>query len=558
MDTSPLFEIIKNYVSLNGVPRNDAAVNEAVQELTGFDLNVQNVNHLARFTHENDMFDKYASQRQTRRIGASHGHEYIGDHIVYIGRNQTRNRGIMGSYMYDLFPYMARMQRQIEGPVGQAMRNLPKVVSEMDKFDRNASVPEGVTDDHFFLQVMCAKGVKDLSTRDSPFMLTGMDLKATPNHGFDTSFFDLDKYTDWLTPFIEEMTTEGWDVISRKLYFHKNGEPGELELPIGAIPPESDERANRHAVMFFNPANWHWPGHIALELIYESVSRDVAEEEVPSEEAYRLQTLFRQSQLAAARLDNNVRDMRQRIENRRINLEDTRRTLASLMRVTTEEEKQMTDMEQSIDRLAVEGVMDIARLPEILVGLRQIDTCHIDTENNQLVIEFVTHPFGMPIPATNTMWDEAAGGYVNPADGVPATSLQVVPVKYRLNLMSEYWDQAIIANPVDDPDCRFHPHVDPAQAGHVPNRRRRSGDICWGQAATPLAEAWGRRDWESFIRLLLAWHTQLNAGDRAARPHQIIGLRGTAERTGWQIPDITNIVEEALVEEIEVEKAVTN
>lgn len=71
-----------------------------------------------------------------------------------------------------------------------------------------------------------------------------------------------------------------------------------------------------------------------------------------------------------------------------------------------------------------------------------------------------------------------------------------------------------------------------ARGGPIHPHARR-GQICWGNASVPIAEAWSRRDWETVIRLAIGWYTQYNRNDPYHSTEDFATIEAT--RQGWQV-----------------------
>jgi hypothetical protein len=101
------------------------------------------------------------------------------------------------------------------------------------------------------------------------------------------------------------------------------------------------------------------------------------------------------------------------------------------------------------------------------------------------------------------------------------------PFKFIIDTSKKNGNSRAIMVVAEDGAARdgLHPHVNS------------SGKPCWGGASIPVADAWGRRDWESLVRLILTWATRYNHNS----PHFPVrwyeaNVQPTEATVGWCIP----------------------
>lgn len=319
-------------------------------------------------------------------------------------------------------------------------------------------------------------------------------------------------FAEAIQPTVDQLLALDYTIVSAKVRLRDV--PERFELPMFALPPDNDPRAGRYLVVLSNFAtDYHVLKYILqgayFEMLNQMLSTRVVEttDDNLTDEQREMTLLLLQVAAATRSLDENVSNLTERLRRREQELLDMHSTVASITRGVTDDQRQLSHLTEGLRGMALDAVNMTSDLPEMLNNIRQIETAEVRTVRNNLVVSFTTYPFGMR--------------YDN-------RTLRIPRMTFNLNLLSMSFEQGITVEqgePHDQYATRVcHPHVHPD-----------GGRICWGNAGIPLADAWGRRDWHSLVRIMLGWVTQYNQHSPYQRWSELRTYVPTIDQTGWLI-----------------------
>lgn len=531
-----LFDRLAEVLVLNGIPENNRDTADLIYSITGQDVYRHLTDDMVRFENTQSVLDAHKEHRASHRIAAFNEQVFNEHEYIYIGRSSNTQGSRVWPMVYDWAAYVSRYMRDMP-----LMGNMPFIVSEQAKFDRNP-MNNDMPEQHATLQLLHLPSMVEVDRVDMALgTLRSLKESRLPERYWSdlgATYFDIEKYDTIITDTVTDLEAEGWTLVKREYtYRSPEGEMSDVELVIGAIAPEN---VGRHAVQLFNVNNCIYNATATLDVLDELFSTlpEVSVEE-PSDDSLTAISLIQQARAAVAGIRRNINTLRHAVRNRQTELDGLLTSVANNNRLLNDERRQLNEMEVGIERVAMQSVMDVARIPEMIAGFRQVNTATISTEGESMWLEIITHPFGMRVPPGRYRTEDGA------VREEGSSSLYVVPAKLRINLMNSSWSRAIQVEPANG-GGRWHPHV---SGENTP---------CWGRAATPMAEAWGRRDWESFVRFLLGWMTQYDANDIYTYIHTIMDRRGMAPRTGWLLPDEDGNVPQPVMELPELEEEDTD
>lgn len=521
MDTTIIKRVHDHLISA-GIPVNTDEIIATVLDMTGQDVSqvVNPTQARQTFSSASVVRNLYRDYRASHNIGAFTQQYAYENGFMFLGRRTTPNPSIQWDQWYDT---MAQMNRHLSRSAAarelyRRENSMPLVISEYNRVDWT---PEHIGEqDHFHIQVIHTDGMLGL------FQYTGDDRHIAESIGDMqrpieySTYFDPVAYTELIAPAVTQLEERGWTLVKRTMRMARNAQNERLshEIVIGALPPAEDEGLARQSILLLNVNNYTWAASLFIEMLWEMGRRipEPSSTEV-SEDTLQVLMLVRQASAALNSVDANVRELRDSVTRRRADMESYRNTLASTMRAYRDENEQLRVLSRTTSRIALDSVMNSISLPEMVGNLRQVSDASIEVENERMFLKFTTHPFGMRL---------RQGGYYNDDDEWVESEefhlLELPPMTFKINLTADNFDGAVKVSA----DGLCHPHV---QAGNF--------RICWGGAATPLAEAWARRDWESFIRVILAWCTQHEEGEEYITPSELKDVLPEASRSGWLIPE---------------------
>ena len=510
-----LFDRMSEVLTLNGIPDNNTDMASVIYSITGQNVERHLSGERVTFSNFETVRDAYRDHRSSHRIATFGDHIWYETGFMYLGRSSTSQSSRVMPMIYDWASQLNRTVNQFD-----QLKSLPFVITEQNRFDRNPMNNDG-SEKHATVQLLNLPGMTDVdATTDmnQPTIraMNRVNVSLDQLGSLGSSYFRVEKYEEVIADTVSDLESEGWSLVKRTFSYRENGATSEVELVIGAIAPDT---IGRHAVCLFDVGHYLY-GVVALAEILIDLYDGIPdlESEEPTDETLAAISIIQQARAAVAGIRRNITTLRDGVRNRQAELDNLLTSVANNNRMLTDERRQLNEMEIGIERVAMQSVMDIANVPAMVEQFRQVNTATISTEGDSMWLEIITHPFGMRVPPGRYRTED--GAVREQGD----SSLYVVPANLRINLMESSWSRAILVGPAEGNE-RWHPHVSGA-----------SGP-CWGRAATPMAEAWGRRDWESFIRFLLGWMTQYDANEIYTYIHTIIDLRGMAPRTGWLLPD---------------------
>lgn len=512
------FETLTTYFERDGIPQERSDVAELVQSITGQDVLRHLMGDTCTFESIDNVANAYIEHRASHRIAAFREQQVAASNnsFLYLGRSTNTLPARMWSGIWDT---VARIESMYVHPELAKLKNMPFVISEEARFDRNP-MDNDVPEQHATLHTLNFEGLAECTINSLEHkVLDGITGGAGPMDFIRVAtpvFFDADAYETAIAGIVTDMVNEGWELITRTFKYSVGDVTYEdRELVIGAVAPEN---IGRHAVLLMNMKPYNWASVLVIEMMIELYSRlpEVVIEE-PTDDSLSVITVVEQARAAVAGIRQAITSTRENVTSRKAELDRLLTTVSTTTRVLADEERALYQMELGVERLALETVRDLSLLPELASTMRQVKSSELTTNNDQMLLEIQTHPFGMRVPAGNYRDDD---NYL--VTETNDTTLYIPSITIKLNFAKTNWSEAISFSSGDN--YRWHPHV--SGTSHP----------CWGQAATPLAESWARRDWESFIRILLGWFTQYDPRDIFTRVHSIIDRRGNAPRTGWLLP----------------------
>lgn len=516
------FARIRDVLTVNGIPNDDRELADVIFSITGQDPYRHITGDAVIFPEAEAVREAYRVHRASHRI-ASFGQQHAFDGFaMYLGRESANQGARQWRNIYDVLSQITRISR---GDEAHALTTMPFVITEQNRFNRN---PMDNNDpvQHATLQLLHLEGMggnsgidrRDMANPIMSAMLNGVLSGRERVSNMMSIYFDVPLYNTIIQDTVIDLEAEGWTLVKRTFQtraFDSN-ELNEVELVIGAICPEE---MGRHAIMLLNVESYTNMSVGICEIMLELYRRiPEIEDVVISEETIGVLTIVQQARAATAGIRRNMAEIEQRVQSQQSEVENLRSSLSSYQRNLHDDQQQLTQMVRGMENIAIDSVMAMSRLPEIVSAMNPVDTVELESNATSVVLTVTTHPFGMRLPA---------GRYRTGNDtviDVPERILYVVPIKFTIDMMGRTWGDAIKISARDDRD-RFHPHG----SG--------SGVPCWGSAGNALSEAWSRRDWESFVRIVLGWCTQFDPNDQLTRVQTIIERRGIAPRTGWLLPD---------------------
>ena len=290
---------------------------------------------------------------------------------------------------------------------------------------------------------------------------------------------------------------------------------------IGAILPEAVDPNGRQAMLLgFNRLNSHYYNTTRqlCELISRIASRWTATttevdptpvQRDPSEEDREFVRQMQMVRSFATTMSQRLITLQQSLVNRRSAIDAARTQLANGMRAMDEEAQEIELLNTNMAGRVAERIRSMAGLADQVGPLRQVEEAELDSSGSNLVLKMRTNFFGM-----------------KPND---RPAILIPRITYEIDLMATSFDRGVKIKCGDleyGGNGRIHPHL----SGVIGNEY----SVCWGNAGRePLPEAWARRDWMSFVRLILSFHTQYNRHSPLTSYNSVRDNLRRAPRSGW-------------------------
>lgn len=209
-------------------------------------------------------------------------------------------------------------------------------------------------------------------------------------------------------------------------------------------------------------------------------------------------------------------------------------------------------LSRGVNSSAINAMQSSIEAVEVISGQRPIASAESTiSSEGALIIEAVTHPLVMHFYRDNDGccddcgdWEDEDGddhfcdGDCSCHGDIIDAFFDIPPVRISIDTsMDRFGDGISIVN-ADDGGHVAHPHIS------------NGGRNCFGEARgnglpNGLADAWGRKDWDSIMRLITAWLTRHNPmpGSEYQSPEYLIDEHGESEhsRSGWLVPDTSMI-----------------
>lgn len=315
---------------------------------------------------------------------------------------------------------------------------------------------------------------------------------------------------------INALVAAGWDIISIAIPGN-NG--GTIQHPIGATLPQSVDPNGRQLIVFGCNSGIHSRSSMAwivAQCIIPLSSRwGRAEEQAEvSEEArdFYQDLTFISNYLNTS--NQSLARARDTVEILTTDINNQESIIAESLRRREEAYSLVRSLETDIVSVSINDAKSMFTIVDRVRDMRPVSSAEVTrTDSGQVVLSFVTHPFGMSYE-----------------DRTPVT---IAPIEYVLNMSESSYSRGIKLRRAEGNTARYvHPHVASESSG------RSNVNVCWGDAGRrPLPEAWARKDWITLIRIMLAWHTQYNNSSPYIYFRELQAYLPTAPRTGWLIPE---------------------
>lgn len=231
-------------------------------------------------------------------------------------------------------------------------------------------------------------------------------------------------------------------------------------------------------------------------------------------------------------------------EEREQEIAQTRQTLQTLQRAIVTDETEISVLRHSSTLAAIDTVRSTGRMGEEIAQMRPVASTNMTAARDGLVIEVITNPYWM---RARSWCHDCASTTCAHTDEL---MLKIPPLDIKLNTACSYFEDGIEITGADS-GTWVHPHLEPTGGGH--------SRACWGAASVPLADAWGRRDWTSVLRVVFGWITQYNHRSPYINMHELADYleSDSSAQPGWigvapvmAVPDEDTAADDAADQEL--------
>ena len=216
-----------------------------------------------------------------------------------------------------------------------------------------------------------------------------------------------------------------------------------------------------------------------------------------SNESLALVKSFNNLKSEYERVNKELADLELKIHERKRQIDDMINTYSSTIRIQTDDELRLKTMPKMLIPMAFSAARMGSGLESMLANDKRIVPGSSSFDGTR--IKFSTFPFNMK--AVTYPWcddcDES-GRYCGCEYDSTEKFYRIDSLRYSIDISNGYAQDHIDIRDQDEyTEGPYHPHA-------------QYGNPCLGDAGLGIAEAWGRRDWESVVSILLAWHTTYN------------------------------------------------
>jgi hypothetical protein len=227
-------------------------------------------------------------------------------------------------------------------------------------------------------------------------------------------------------------------------------------------------------------------------------------------------------------METRISRLRSDISSSESSLNSYRDNIAALTRSLADMRSNLRTMERSSLFACIAETRDLLGLADTIAEMGQVSSCDVTTDGSTgIIISATTKRFVMEAqePGSGDWCDDCESstcGCYDDRDG-EVYRLSLPPMVVRINTTAGSFGDAITIRSTSG-GIADHPHIN-----------EESGNICWGDAATGLADAWGRRDWVSMMYVICGWASRYN-GDSPWRRAEVMHAEGfeTGEGPGWK------------------------
>ena len=324
----------------------------------------------------------------------------------------------------------------------------------------------------------------------------------------------------------------GWEVTN--LEFRSVEDGTIFSIPSYALPPEGHPDAG-YACAILAP-----PTEASYTIIQQAVNAtlDQRTEETTrtvdiSEEVMKVKDLVDRAELALVVYRDSLIalvDEALALKRKRDQIETMSKEAASISRSIMNSTQEMETKRRTLICNAITQSLVFTDLPLLAETMRPVRKADVIEENGKRIIVIELHRFHMRFVGSGYCeYCESSYCECNDRELEFNEVLALEDHVIMINPLGKDFESSIVVQRRDS-DRGFDPESMDASHPHVDNV------ICWYRAALPIAEAWGRRDWESILRLVLTWYTRYNDESPYFAYEHFSNVLEPVNSSGWQIP----------------------
>jgi hypothetical protein len=421
--------------------------------------------------------------------------------IAYFG-NRPRHSAYYGNAkyiveyttdgIYDAFPRLySNVASLMDGKVERVFGQITLEGTVVPPEDVDFGVPDQMHPDDVYLGFTTA--ARDYSSSRA------IKYNNTQYEAF-TIYVSQEDLFEYLNAQGEKFKELGWELITAKVS-RRN------DVPIAA------KRGNYIHVFFVGPF-----GNTEFQNLIKQICEDhwTLTDTSENSEYDTMTSIVRSILDSYTRMGDTIDNRRSMLYGTRSDIVSYRDHLASSLRRELELYEEIETLTNHRLKVSLDRFEGMSEIGVALEGIRPIREHSVDLRDGRPLIKFTTYPFNMD-----------NGRYRVPLPGFEVT----------IDTEDDYIESAIKIFS-DGDEYWYHPHIE-------------NGHCCFGAASPALAEAYGRRDWESLARIIVAFLTRYNAYS----PYiSLSSLREdyygtTNEPRGWVYPQTIPVTEETSTEE---------
>lgn len=511
---------LENIIGEHGVPSTEDDIIRIVREARGVDVSAivtpprqgsvrrRESATITSFQDTTNLRGAYTEYRQRMRMSTP-GFSFAGDYLASIYRTSSP-RGNVVDYASSISIDIRRKIHQL------GVESVPMpIVLDQNTPNRIDYDPQPIGERHIRIQIphhgaQCNYDYRIINgDREGYYynnVLLGASLGTERNYSWSVP----------VTEIVNRLRLEGWDIHN----LLRITQDGTFDIPFCATRPQNVDPEGTQLVVFGTSKRIGDRSSIAgmlaaalkiLSARWNDSQPEPEDRSGPTEDDIQLARDLMQVRTIAAATNQRISILQGNVMAYRTAADTATQQLATALRNLEDESRELEVLNSNIAGQIIERYRAMSTVADDIVQLRPVESAEVVEQGSTMILKVTTHKYGM----------RRANG----------SALEIPKLLWEIDMMNDHFQHGTKMFRAEGTGRVVHPHA--TGSGERPN----GFSICWGNAARTLAEAWARRDWTSFVRVILGWQTQYNGSSPYNSWSTLREYLPVAPRRGWITPE---------------------